>query len=172
MWPCLALLCLSFLAYKMEIILVHVLCLVVQSCLTLCDPMDYSPPGSSVHGDSPDKNTRVGSLFLLQEIFPTQESNPGISCIAALQLSCQGCWKTQIILPFFGKSFEESLTIFVMDYIFKDTISSEKRNNVCFPSNNAYRQLYKFWVSQVQSSCSVIQPIAWALQAGSFQVAL
>ena len=23
--------------------------LVAQSCLTLCDPMDYSPPGSSVH---------------------------------------------------------------------------------------------------------------------------
>ena len=21
-----------------------------QSCLTVCDPMDYSPPGSSVHG--------------------------------------------------------------------------------------------------------------------------
>ena len=26
------------------------LCLVAQSCLTLCDPMDCSPPGSSVHG--------------------------------------------------------------------------------------------------------------------------
>ena len=24
--------------------------LVIQSCLTLCDPMDYSPPGPSVHG--------------------------------------------------------------------------------------------------------------------------
>ena len=24
--------------------------LVAQSCLTLCDPKDYSPPGSSVHG--------------------------------------------------------------------------------------------------------------------------
>ena len=24
--------------------------LVAQSCLTLCDPMDYSPPGFSVHG--------------------------------------------------------------------------------------------------------------------------
>ena len=24
--------------------------LVVQSCLTLCDPLDCSPPGSSVHG--------------------------------------------------------------------------------------------------------------------------
>ena len=22
----------------------------VQSCLTLCDPIDYSPPGSSAHG--------------------------------------------------------------------------------------------------------------------------
>ena len=22
----------------------------LQSCLTLCDPVDYSPPGSSVHG--------------------------------------------------------------------------------------------------------------------------
>ena len=26
------------------------LCLVVQSCPTLCDPVDYSLPGSSVHG--------------------------------------------------------------------------------------------------------------------------
>ena len=25
-------------------------CLVAQSCLTLCNPMDYSPPGSSVRG--------------------------------------------------------------------------------------------------------------------------
>ena len=25
-------------------------CLVAQLCSTLCDPMDYSPPGSSVHG--------------------------------------------------------------------------------------------------------------------------
>ena len=28
----------------------HVLFLVAQSCLTLCDPKDYSLPGSSVHG--------------------------------------------------------------------------------------------------------------------------
>ena len=25
-------------------------CMCAQPCLTLCDPMDYSPPGSSVHG--------------------------------------------------------------------------------------------------------------------------
>ena len=27
--------------------------LLTQSCLTLCDPKNYSPPGSSVHGISP-----------------------------------------------------------------------------------------------------------------------
>ena len=28
---------------------VSVVCMLTQSCLTLCDPWDYSPPGSSVH---------------------------------------------------------------------------------------------------------------------------
>ena len=40
--------------------------------LTLCDPVDCSLPGSSVHGDSPGKNTGVGCRALLQGIFPTQ----------------------------------------------------------------------------------------------------
>ena len=43
-----------------------------QSCLTLCNSMDCSPPGSSVHWDSEDKNTGVGCHSLLQGIFPTQ----------------------------------------------------------------------------------------------------
>ena len=42
------------------------LCLVAQSCPALCDPMDCSPPGSSVHWDSPGKNTGVGCHALLQ----------------------------------------------------------------------------------------------------------
>ena len=52
---------------------------VVQSCLTLCNPMDCSLPGSSLHGiDSPGKSTGVGCHFLLQGIFPTQGSNLGL----------------------------------------------------------------------------------------------
>ena len=50
----------------------------LQSCLTLCNPMDCNPPGFSVHGDSPGKNTGVGCHALLQGNFPTQESNPGL----------------------------------------------------------------------------------------------
>ena len=49
-----------------------------QLCPTVCDPVDCSPPGSSVHGDSPGKSTGVGSLSLLQGNFPTQESNWGL----------------------------------------------------------------------------------------------
>ena len=45
---------------------------------TLCDPMNRSPPGSSVHGDSPGKNIRVGCHALLQGICPTEGSNPGL----------------------------------------------------------------------------------------------
>ena len=40
--------------------------------------MDYSPPVSSVHGDSPGKNNEVSCHTLLQGIFLTQGSNPGL----------------------------------------------------------------------------------------------
>ena len=40
--------------------------LVANFCLTLCDSMDCSPPGSSVHEDSPGKNTGMGCHALLQ----------------------------------------------------------------------------------------------------------
>ena len=56
---------------------VYTLCLVTQSCRILCDPMDYSP-SSSVHGNSPGRNTGVGCHALLQGILPTQGLNPGL----------------------------------------------------------------------------------------------
>ena len=45
------------------------------SHVRVCNPMDCSPPGSSVHGDSPGKNTGVGFHFLFQGVFLTQRSN-------------------------------------------------------------------------------------------------
>ena len=47
---------------------------VTQLCLTLCNPIDYT-----VHGILQARILEwVGSLSLLQEIFPTQESNRGL----------------------------------------------------------------------------------------------
>ena len=74
------------------IFLFALLCFVTQSCPTLFNPVNYSLPGSSVHGDSLGKNTGVGCHALLQGIFPTQGSNPGlVHCIQILyRLSHQG----------------------------------------------------------------------------------
>ena len=47
--------------------------------LTLCDPVDCGPPGSSVHRIFSGKNMGVGCHFLRPGIFPTQGSNL-ISC--------------------------------------------------------------------------------------------
>ena len=53
----------------------------LQLCPIFCNPMDYSPPGSTVHADSPGKNTGVGCHSLLQGIFPTRGSNPYLLCL-------------------------------------------------------------------------------------------
>ena len=49
----------------------------------LCDPMDCSPPDSSVHGIFPGKNTGVGCHFLLQGIFTTLGIEPGSPALQA-----------------------------------------------------------------------------------------
>ena len=54
----------------------------LQLCPTFCDPVDYSLPGSSVHGDSPGKNTGVGCHALLQGIFPIQGRSTSLSLLA------------------------------------------------------------------------------------------
>ena len=48
---------------------------VAQSCMTLCNPIDSSLPGSSIRGIF---QAKVGCHFPLQGIFPTQGSNPGL----------------------------------------------------------------------------------------------
>ena len=51
--------------------------------------MDFSLPGTSVPGDSPGKNTEVGWHALLQGIFPTQKSNPGLLHCRWILLLCE-----------------------------------------------------------------------------------
>ena len=54
------------------------MCVLCHLCPTLCNPIDCSSPGFSVHGVSPGKNTGVHCHALLQGLFPTQESNSGL----------------------------------------------------------------------------------------------
>ena len=52
----------------------------LQSCPTLCDPIDGSPPGSPVPGILQAKNTGVGCHFLLQCMKVKSESEVAQSC--------------------------------------------------------------------------------------------
>ena len=54
----------------------------LQLCPTLCDPMDYSPLGSSVHGNR--QEYRMGCYTLLQGIFWTQGSSQRLLCLMSL----------------------------------------------------------------------------------------
>ena len=67
-------------------------CSVAQSCPTFCDPMDCSPPSSSIHGTSPGEQTRAGCHFLLQGIFVIQRLNPQL-------LLCPLHWQADSELP-------------------------------------------------------------------------
>ena len=53
----------------------------LQSCPTLCDPRDGSPPGSPRPWDSPGKNTGVGCHFLLQCVKVKSEIEVAKSCL-------------------------------------------------------------------------------------------
>ena len=53
-----------------------------QACLIVCDPTDCSPPGSSVQGDSPGKNTGPGCHALLLRGSPQPRDPAQVSGIA------------------------------------------------------------------------------------------
>ena len=53
-------------------------CSIAQSCLPLCQPVDCSPPGSSVPGISQARILECVAIVLLQGIFPTEGSNLGL----------------------------------------------------------------------------------------------
>ena len=56
-------------------------CSITQSCPTLCDLMECSPPGSSIHGISPGKNTGVGWPFPSPGDLPNPAVEPGFPAL-------------------------------------------------------------------------------------------
>ena len=55
--------------------------LVIQSCLTPCDPMDYSPPGSSVHVIFQARILEQVAISYSRGIFLIQGSDPSLLCL-------------------------------------------------------------------------------------------
>ena len=55
--------------------------LVTQSCLTLCDPMDYSLPGSPVHGISQARRVDWVPILFSGDL-PDPRDQTSVACIA------------------------------------------------------------------------------------------
>ena len=79
----------SFLWHPFALVYIGVCACVLSCfiCVWLCGPMGCSSPGSSVHGDSPGKNTGVGCHALLQGIFQTQGLKPRNLCLLHWQVT-------------------------------------------------------------------------------------
>ena len=102
--------------------------LVTQSCPNLCDPMDCYPPGSSVRGDSPGENTRVGCHALPQGIFPTQ----GWTQVSHIAGGVFTSWATR---EDFGGVFSTKLpllTLLLSIFWFALVVSQVYRIQLCF----------------------------------------
>ena len=78
-------------------------CSVTLLCPTLCDPIDCSPPGSSVYGIF-QARTRVDYHFLLQGIFLTQRSNPHLRCHRQILYHCVACGKNSQLVSSVAQS--------------------------------------------------------------------
>ena len=124
-----------------------IMCLVAQLCLTLCNPMDCSPPASSVHRDSQGKNTGVGCHALLWGSFPTQGLNPGLlHCRQILYcLSHQGslCQDFSLLLLFvwcllWGQWLE------IIDVFFSFSTNEERSSALSCVSDLALAYLLEF----------------------------
>ena len=72
--------------------------LVAQSCLTLCDPMDYSPPGSSAHRILQGRILQWVAIFFFRGFFLTQGLNTGL-------LHCRQILYQEITFIYFSAYF-------------------------------------------------------------------
>ena len=76
----------------------------LQSCLTLCDPRDGSPPGSPRPWDSPGKNTGVGCLSF-SKAWKWKVKVKSLSCVRLLATPWTAAYQAP---PSMGFSRQES----------------------------------------------------------------
>ena len=91
-------------------------CLVTKSCSTLCDPTNYSPPGSSVHGISQARKVEWVAISFSKEC-PSPKDRTHVSCIGRWILyhwairKARGPAKWPQIQQFISKAFHLSLYV-------------------------------------------------------------
>ena len=124
--------------------------LVLSHVQLFCDPMDCNPSGSSVHWDSPGKNTGVSCHFLLQKIFPTQASNTCLLCL--LHWQADSLWLYHMESP--------QLTLYQPCKISRALI-------ILKLSYEAVTFRHCFWISYNYTLCFIKRRYTYILHIGS-----
>ena len=109
-------------------------CSVTRLRPPLCNFMDCSFPGFSVHGDYPSKNTRVGCHFPLHGIFPARDQT---------RISCIFCTSRQILYHWVTCTFLNLWLVFVQE------LTSLRGPDLC----TLILCLSTRWCSGKESSC-------------------
>ena len=76
-------------------------CQVAQTCLTLCDPTDRSPPGSSVHGILQARILECVAMPFSRGIFPArgrEPESPASPALAGRFSTTSTTWETLLLL--------------------------------------------------------------------------
>ena len=93
-------------------------CWVAQSCLTLCDPLDSSPPGSSVHEILQGRILEWGCHFLSRGSCWSRDQ----TCVSCIAGGFFHCWATGEAYPFYNFWILHILPIWILKII------KERRN--------------------------------------------
>ena len=101
-------------------------CLVAQSCLTPCNPMNCSPPSSTVHGAFPGQNAGVSSLSLLQGSSQPRDQTQGSHIAGGFYTA----WATRKAQEYWSGWPVPSLGIFPTDAISLIRVSVLSGNSV------------------------------------------
>ena len=115
-------------------------CMCALSRLTLCDPMDYSPPRSSVRAIFQARNTEVGCHFLLQGIFLSQGLNPCLLCLLN--------WQVNLLPPHYLGSRIVRVCLLQVRVSF-----SRRDNSHLYCPFNGLEIILRIWISHLSDMC-------------------
>ena len=133
----------------------------LQSCLTLCYPIDGSPPGSPHPWDSPGKSTGVGCHFLLQHRKVKNESEvaqsrPTLSDPMDCSLpgsSVQGIFQARVLewgAIAFSKKKKKDIQIYKADLCLPRGWGDAGRKHQEFGIRH-YKRLRRWWMNEARN---------------------
>jgi len=117
---------------------------VAQSCPTLCDPMDCSLPGSSIHGIFQARILELVAIFFSRRSLRLRDWT-WVSCIVGRRFTV---WTTRKVINVFFQMY--FFNLFMSEYVWDFTYLPNKAFRFPALSTDLFRVLYPFpWIAHI-----------------------